>query len=243
MKIKTIQKTLKTLPLTLILLTLASCSAVENLNLGETVTHIGKQLKASHPIDPKAGPKVAKAVKSNFSRYKSAIRNNNGSAASKLVSQSTIDYYTRIKKIALSGPAPQVRNLGVVDKLIVLTLRHRVPRSRLDSMSGKDLFEHTVSSGWTKAPQDKLGFISGNEELAFGHLSPDGKPGIDKLKFMKEANSWKFDVTSLLEISEKTYKEKLSGSNSSPDQFVLSILENSSGKKVRRNIWYPNFYR
>lgn len=240
---KLIQKTKRALPLTLSLLTLVSCSAVDNLHLGDTIDHIGKQLKASHPIDPKASPKVAKAVKSNFSKYKSAIRNNNGAAASKLVSQSTIDYYTRIKKIALIGPAPQVRNLNVVDKLIVLTLRHRLPKSRLSSMSGKELFEYTVSSGWTKAPTDKLGFISGSEDLAFGHLSPDGKPGVDKLKFTKEANSWKFDLTSLLEMSEKAYKERLSGGNASPDQFVLSILENTSGKKVRRNIWYPNFYR
>src|SRR5262245_18944612 len=80
------------------------------------------------------------AVRRCFDRYRQALLNEDGRQAVKLVSQSTLDHYEHMRKLALYARAKEVRELGLLGQMFVLLIRHQLTAEELCAMTGAELF-------------------------------------------------------------------------------------------------------
>ena len=84
-----------------------------------------------------------------FDDYRNAVIGQKGEEAVKLIDQNTIDYYASMKEMAMEGERDAVDALQVVDKMMVLMLRHRIENALLTSMSPREIFVYAIDNGWT----------------------------------------------------------------------------------------------
>ena len=69
-------------------------------------------------------------VKECFSRYKSAILNDEGEKAADYVDSRTINYYSKMLEVTKAADSAEVNRLNILDKLMVFTIRHRTSKRR-----------------------------------------------------------------------------------------------------------------
>lgn len=182
------------------------------------------------------------AIRQTFAAYKEAILNNKGQEALAEVTQNTVQYYGQMKQFALKAPEAEVRQLSIGNKMMVLLFRHRIPLNSLQGMTSQNLFVHTINQGWT----GKSGVIKvdiGKVEISGGHAVAEyvnsGKPTSIRCRFAKEADKWKMDLTSVMALADQTFKQLIKQENMDEDEFVFSLIESVSGKKVSEKIWQP----
>ena len=87
------------------------------------------------------GQSANSAVQEAFRTYKSAILNNDGSLAYSSIDKNTRGAYDNYLSMALTADAEKIETLGILDKMQIIIMRHRIPKAELIKMSGKDLFE------------------------------------------------------------------------------------------------------
>lgn len=181
-------------------------------------------------------------VRACFGGYKEAILDQDGEASVALVDESTLKYYGEMRKLALEGSLTDVRQLSTVDKLMVLTLRHQIPFEDLTEMTADSLFVYAVDEGWIgreSVINNELGDIKVSGTNATGvHISAGNESTI-KWIFRKENGKWKISIISIMPIADLAFKQIVQQSGLSEDDFLFSILESVSGKKVPDSIWEP----
>ena len=118
------------------------------------------------------------AVRTCFDDYKAAILSGNGKEAVRHISEKTLDYYAEIQTLALHGEASKVRALELMDRLMIISLRTRIPIQQLKSMSPRDLFVYAVENGWVGKESIQrlgLGTVLVKDLSAKGTYLYDGK--------------------------------------------------------------------
>ncbi|MCP5004767.1 MAG: hypothetical protein GY941_12630 [Planctomycetes bacterium] len=181
-------------------------------------------------------------VRVAFNNYKNAILNQDGIKAAKYVSTSTIEYYGKIMKFALTGKRDEVRTLSTIDKMMVILLRHRIEAKELSKMTPEKLFVHSVDNGWIgkdSVINSDIGEITESSNNATAVSINYGKKTPLKYQFVKENDQWKLDWTAVMPISDKSFKQAIETSNLDEDEYIIKILESISGKKLSEDIWQP----
>lgn len=79
-------------------------------------------------------------IRRAFLMYKEAILQQQGPSALSLVNRATVQYYARMRTLALEGQEKEVRQLTPMNKIMVLSLRHRVPIGDLRAMTPEEVF-------------------------------------------------------------------------------------------------------
>src|SRR6478672_3779017 len=74
------------------------------------------------------------AVLSAFKAYQTALLNKDGTRCVTLVDSGTIKYYQRMRDLAVSGRAAEVKKLDLMDKVVVVRMRHEVSLAALKKM-------------------------------------------------------------------------------------------------------------
>ncbi len=197
-----------------------------------TLTGCGGAGGSSSPEEP--------AVKSCFANYKKAITSSNGDAAAAEVDANTISYYSRMLTHTLELSADQTKALGLMDKLIVLMARHRIPADELRAMDGKAFFVYAVDHGWTgDVGNIQLGAVSvtGNTAKA-EHLLGNQKSGI-YWGFNKEGGKWKIDLTSNMTELQKILKQTIAQQGMGDDEFLFIAITEGNPDQIKDTIWNP----
>lgn len=187
-------------------------------------------------------PDESEAVRAAFNGYKQAILQENGTTAVGYVDTKTLDYYRRIKELALHGESYAVRALSPMDKLMVLTIRNRVPLATLQGMTPESLFVHAVNEGWVgkeSAAGNEVGAVEVTGDTATGVHVSRGQQSPYKWEFHKEDGRWKIDLTSIMPIADRALRQLILQSGASEDEFVLRMLEAVSGQQIGSTIWEP----
>lgn len=197
----------------------------------------------SHPVLRAQGAQAEEElVRRAFLAYKGAILQKQGQSAVSLVNRDTLGYYARMKALALEGEEKEVRRLTPISKIIVLSLRHRVPTSDLRLMTPEEVFTYAVNQGWI-GKNSVLDSDIGRLQVFGNDASADyvkgGKPTPLKYRFTKEDGKWKIDLTALMPMADQAMSMLIKQGGLDEDAFLVSLIESVSGKKVSPSIWLP----
>jgi hypothetical protein len=186
------------------------------------------------------------AIKDLFNRYKSALLTGDGATAARLVDRETFAYFEEIKGLALDGTEDAVRQRPFVDRLLIVTMRHELPKEELQSMDLEGLLKHAIDAGWI-GKQSIMGLgigaitVNGDEATAVA-ITPTQSPGAQasselQYRFVREAAEWRFGFRSLV-TSINTMISQLTGQmGTDQDALIFVLVEQISGRKVLPEVW------
>lgn len=181
------------------------------------------------------------AIRTCFENYKNAILAADGQAAVAEVNAATLDYYRQILNLSLKASKAETKALGLMDRLMVFTTRHRVPADLLRSMDTNAYFVYAVENGWIgDIAKNMLGEIEVNGDTATGmHMVGSQKTNIF-WQFSKEEGKWKANITAIMPTAEKAFKQIITNAGKNENTFLFEILGQVSGKDVdEKFIWEP----
>lgn len=184
----------------------------------------------------------ATEVRACYDAYKTAILAKDGPAAVALVDSRTLAYYGRVREMALKLPAADTRKLPLLDKLMVLTLRHRVPVEKVAAWDATSTVEHAVNEGWIGAEDVKtneLGDIAVDGQRATGVHITKGVATSLRFSFYQEDGKWQINLTEAMPAAEKHFKLYAASNRQTEDEFLATVLELVSGKAVDDKVWEP----
>jgi hypothetical protein len=182
-------------------------------------------------------------VKASFRAYKAAILESDGKAAAEVVTQDSRDYFRRLADYALELDRAGLQEIHLSDRLYALLLRHDLDRARLESMSGGEVVAYAVARGWIGregAEQLQLGNYQVDGDTATGTiLRPDGQQTRFQMTFAREDGDWRLELAQLMELTRVAFEYSAQQSGLGEDEFILRLLEYSSGRKPGPDIWEP----
>jgi hypothetical protein len=181
-------------------------------------------------------------IRQTFLTYKEAILQQHGQSAVLLVNNATLQYYARMKNLALEGQEKEVRLLTPMNKIMVLSLRHRIPVDDLRAMTPEVVFVHAVNQGWigkNSVLDSDIGRVQVFGKDASADYLKGGKQTSLKYRFTKEGEKWKIDLTALMPAADQAMSMLIEKEKLDEDKFIISLIETVSGKKVSPLIWRP----
>lgn len=182
------------------------------------------------------------AVKQAFEGYKSAILNDDGEAAYGFVDNNTKQWYDETLERVYSFTREDIMKLGVLDKMQVLMVRHRIPVEELLGMSGEKLFKYAVNHGWVgknSVSGLQVGDVQIENDFATGVVVVNGEESPLKFHFYNQGGSWKIDITELSKWGEAAFMQQIAESGQSEIDFIFMMTQVVSGKPVQDTIWDP----
>jgi hypothetical protein len=182
------------------------------------------------------------AVRDAFLGYKSAILAADGTTAVTHVSQSTINYFDEMQKLALHGTAADVRAQSLINQMQILLFRHRLEPQQVKGMSPRQLFVYGVDKGWigkNSVVALEAGATEVSGDVATIEIVQSGKPTGLKFRFLRENGGWRLDLVPVLQLGNAALKLAAKQQGITEEFLILSLLESVSGKKVPPSIWDP----
>jgi hypothetical protein len=183
-----------------------------------------------------------KAVRESFEKYKAAIMNDKGDEAAGWVDQNTIDYYSSILDKVRNADSAAVDKLGLLDKLMVFSIRHRTSAEEIKTMDGKGLISYAIKNGMVgknSVANNSIGDVTISGKKAKGQVVIHGEKVPMYFEFNKENEIWKLDLTSIFPVSEKAFRGMVDESGETENEFFFRILKMLTNKEVSSDIWKP----
>lgn len=180
-------------------------------------------------------------IRKSFDNYKTSILNDQGVEAVKYVDSRTICYYSEMLFKTKYADSSSVSSLGIMDKLMVFSIRHRANKRDILSFNGKDLLVFAIKEGMvgkSSVANNTIGDIKIDGKFAKGQLIADGQKTPFYFHFYKEDGIWKMDITSLLPIGEAAFRSMQQSSGMNENEYLFKLLEITTGKKPGRDIWH-----
>ena len=192
---------------------------------------------AAQPEYPPLSAAEADAGRGAARDYIAAARGRDGAAAARLVSRETRAYYARLAAMAVSAPEAQVRAAPLMERIMILMYRHRVPATELRALAGDAAFAYTIDKGWvTEDAEDDPDLsalqVYGGDDRAIL------RDGDEELHFIREDGGWRWDMMPTI-LAASTALAPDPDSEMTEDEFVMFILEYSDGRDPSPDIWQP----
>lgn len=189
-----------------------------------------------------AQKKQEKRVRKSFESYKDAILNDKGAKAVACVDSRTIKYYSEILETSKSADSASVNALGLLDKLMVLTIRHRATKEQILGFDGSGLFVFAVESGMVgknSVAHNSVGDVEISGTFAKGRLLSYGDESPFYFHFYLEEEVWKLDLTSAFQLAAPGFRKMQEQSGKEENEYVLYLLELVSDRKPASAVWHP----
>lgn len=181
-------------------------------------------------------------VKQTFFGYKAAILNDDGDTAYDLVDKNTKEWYSKTLDRVMHWERDQIMQLGTIDKMQVIIIRHRIPKEELLQMSSESLFKYAVNNGWVgknAVSGIEIGKVDIQGEFATGVVRSDGQDSPLRFHFYKEDDSWHIDLTEMNKWGEAAFVAQIEQSGLTEIDYIFRITQVISGKPVQSDIWNP----
>jgi hypothetical protein len=185
-----------------------------------------------------AGPEAE--VRATFERYKKAVLAHDGQKAVAEIDEQTLDYYARMRTAALT--APDIHGLSLLDKLMIVRLRHELSPDQLSAMDGRALLAYAIGKGWVgdaSVQRGGIGEVKVAGSTARGTMTLGGKPTPAQLAFRKSKRGWLIDLMPLLAGAEPALRQLQKNAKLSEDELVLKMIEEATGRPVPAGVWQP----
>lgn len=180
------------------------------------------------------------AVRATFAAFRAAAGAGDGARAVELLDHATFDYYDRMADLARSAPAARVRSLGLLDRLVVLSIRHRLTPEEVAALDGRRLVEVGIRDGWLgggATARTELGSVTVAGDVATSTAFLDGGADPHVLVFQREGEAWRFRLTSTNAAAAEALDAAARQSGLPPDAFLESLLERATGRPVLPAAW------
>jgi hypothetical protein len=182
------------------------------------------------------------AIRATFHRYRDAIAAKNGEAAVNEVSERTLSAFEAYRTAALSMPADQVKARPIVERLMIVIVRARVPAPELRQVNGRELFVRAVDNGWVGknvATIDAAEVSLDGDSAHLGVRTSRGElPPAQGFTFHREKGSWKMDVMSLAAF-DASLKAMLSRIDEDENRAMLKVVSLVAKTHIDDRIWEP----
>ena len=182
------------------------------------------------------------AVKDVFTQYKKAILADKGAEAAKLIDSRTIFYYDSILLAIKQADSLQISKMTIMDKLMVLSVRHRATREEIMKFNGLSLFIYAIEKGMvgkSSVAANSIGTVTIDGNQAKGQLVVDGKASRVNFMFYKEAGVWKLNLTAIFPLGNVAFKQMVKSSGEEENVFILKLLDMMTGNEPSKDIWKP----
>ncbi|NUN99941.1 MAG: hypothetical protein HUU01_04925 [Saprospiraceae bacterium] len=181
-------------------------------------------------------------VRKTFDHYKTSILNDKGEEAAQCVDSRTIQYYNDLLTHVKTADSATVEKMSILDKFMVLTIRHRATQDEILSFDGKGLLVYAIQKGMVgknSVSNNTIGDITIDGDFAKGQLIANGQKMPAFFHFYKETGIWKLDLTALFPLATIAFKGMAADSEQPENDFLLLLLEMVSGSKPGSEIWKP----
>ncbi|MDO5969562.1 hypothetical protein Q4Q35_07070 [Flavivirga aquimarina] len=181
-------------------------------------------------------------VLKSFESYKNSILTDKGKVAADFVDSRTLNYYSNILDKVKTADSMEVNSMGIIDKLTVLSMRHRTPKSELLNFNGKDLFIYAIDNGMVgknSVINAELGEVTVSGDFAKAEFIVNSQKTPFFFHFYQENKIWKIDITHLFSLGAMSFQKVIEDSGESENDFIINILEVVTGKKPTNDIWEP----
>ncbi len=182
------------------------------------------------------------SVLQSFERYRDAILTDKGSIAADYVDSRTMKYYSDILEKVKFADSVEINSMGIIDKLTLLSIRHKAAKEELISFNGRALFEYAIKEGMVgknSVMNTSLGDVFTQGDFAKAELVVNDQKTSFYFHFYREENIWKLDITHLFSVGAMSLNKMIEDSGETENVFILNILEVLTGKKPSKDIWKP----
>ncbi len=179
-------------------------------------------------------------VRECFAGYKSAILKDKGLKAVEYVDSQTLKYYQDMLDKAKSADSVEVNGMNIMDKLMVFSVRHRTSRKDILKFDGKELLVYSIKEGMVgknSVENNKIGRVEVEGDFAKGQLVTNGSAVPMYFHFYKEQGYWKIDLTSIFPIAMDVFQKMSDESGLDENEYLLLLLELTTGEKPTAKIW------
>ena len=138
--------------------------------------------------------------------------------------------------------APDIHNLPLLDKLMIVRLRHELSPDQLSAMDGGSLLAYAIGKGWVgdaSVQRGGLGSIKVSGVTATATMTLGGKPTPARLVFRRGKRGWLIDLMPLLAGAEPALQQLKQKSGLSEEELVLKMIEEATGRPVPASVWRP----
>ncbi len=182
------------------------------------------------------------SVLKSFENYKNAILTDKGEIAAEFVDSRTMNYYSNILDKIKTADSLEVNSMGIIDKLTVLSMKHRTSKGELLNFIGRDLFVYAIDNGMVgknSVMNAELGEVTTSGDFAKAEFIVNNQKTPFFFHFYQENEVWKLDITHLFSLGAMSFKKVIEDSGESENNFIINILEAATGKKPTNDIWKP----
>ena len=184
----------------------------------------------------------AKAVHAAFAQFSKVLVAGDGPKVVEALDRASLAYYARVRDLSLNATAAQVKNLSLIDELMVLRLRHDVGFEGLSKVDGRGLVVMAVEKGWISRASIQrivLGEVTITKDKAEAVAMTGDELTSLRLHFSRENGKWKFNIVHLTKVGEQGLKDLLKKTGQPRHAFLLSIIEQVSGRAPAEKIFDP----
>lgn len=187
--------------------------------------------------------KAKKEIVNVFNTYKNAVLKSDTKTAILQLDKSSFKYYEDILNTSLRADEAQIKTLDVLDRLMVLSVKHRVPKEELVKMTGRDLLIYALDKDIinnNRVENMGIGDIDVNGPIAYGQFLQNDQNIALYVGFSYDQSQWRLDVTSLAEPTGFAIKKLAKLQNKSENDVIIIMVESATpGQKVSKDIWKP----
>ena len=204
----------------------------------------GPQTKESTP---------ERAVEDTYIAFQEALLSGDGAQVAELTTADSGDFYRDMADEALTAGRGRLAEMGLDQRLVVLTLRHGLSAVQLKRMTGKELLALWVDRGWIWIEEgwiDRDYFADkepGNYRImgqaaaarASGYLSWP-RQGV---AFRYEDGGWRVNFSHSYgppnKVAEALRAYYRYGDKMTEEEYIFTTLEKATGQKPGPDIWNP----
>jgi hypothetical protein len=181
-------------------------------------------------------------VRATFDGYKTAIANGKGEEAIRYIDSKTVMYYNHLLDLIKNADFVKLDKLPITDKILILSIRHRLSREKILSFDGRKLLAYSITSkmaGKSDVGGLNIGDVTIDGNFAKGQIEVGGIKSTYYLHFYNEEGKWKMNQTSLLYMPQSILKKMAADSGKSENDFIFMLLKALTGKTPDKDIWQP----
>lgn len=182
------------------------------------------------------------AVRKVFNDYRSAILNGKGERASHLVDFNSLAYYEKVLDWSKNADSVSVAELEFLDRLMVLTMRHRVLKKDLFRFNGQQLIAYSVNQGMigkNSVERIELGGITVEDRFAKASFISNGQETPFTIGFTKQEGEWKLNLTTINEVAKLGLNYAVQQSGMTENEFIFKMLAQITNRYPGSEVWEP----
>lgn len=189
-----------------------------------------------------------KAIKDCFEAYKTGIVLSNSEILLPLLDSHTKNYYKEVLEHIKYSKQPVVYKLNLVDRILILSARNKIPAEALREMDVNDFLKFAIDNKMIVRYDYLLdiGFMDIKEikgKKAKAQIKYNELNKVLVFNFNKELGTWRINLSPIIQINLAMSKRKVELEGFTEDEFVIQRVKEENGGVLVGDVWQAPFSR